>query len=91
MKLLNHWYAERMSLPAMTMATTMERIPMPREMNCAMRVCFFISIAGLRTDWMSRTQLVATELMPVERVDCAAAKRAARRIPVRPAGSSYVM
>ena len=67
------------------------KIPIPKEIYWAIFVWRSLDISGLITDWISNTQLVATELIPVDKVDWDAAKIAASKIPVIPAGNSYVI
>ena len=56
-------------------------------MYWAIFVCFSELIFLEKTVWISKAQLVATELSPVDKVDCDAAYIAASNIPVIPTGN----
>ena len=68
-KLLNHSYADFISPFANTIATAIESIPTPNDIYCAILVCFSILISFVMIVCISKVQLVATELSPVDKVD----------------------
>ena len=86
-KELKSSYADLTSERANHMATTIAKIPIPKDTYWAILVWRLLSILGVIWDWISNTQEVATELIPVDKVDWEAAYKAANRIPVIPTGT----